>query len=83
MIQNQEVVHKESQMHAFCFGINLSLERKMAVSCISAWSYLGNLLFQIGPVYCSQLRSIEDSENSHLFHNGEKCSLCFPVDLWA
>lgn len=53
-VQNHEVVHTESQMHTFHFGINLSLERKMAVSCISAWNYPRNLLFQIGPIYCCQ-----------------------------
>lgn len=83
MVQNQEVDHTEAQMHAFYFGINLSLERKMAVARISAWTYLGNLLFQIGPVYCCQLHGIEDSENGHLFHSGEECSLCFSVELWT
>ena len=82
-VQNQEVVYTESQMRTFHFDINLSLERKMAVSCISAWNYLGNLLCQIGPIYCCQLHSIEDTENGHLFRNEEKCSLCFPVELWA
>jgi len=30
-----------------------------------------------------QLHGIEDSENGHLFCNEEKCSLSFPVELWA
>lgn len=34
-------------------------------------------------IYCCQLHVTEDSENGHFFHNEEKCSLYFSVELWA
>lgn len=80
-VQNWEVIHIESQMHAFHFDINLNLERKMPGCYISAWTYLRNLVFQIEPTYYGQLHGIEGRENDHIFHNEEKSSLCFLVEL--
>lgn len=45
-VLNQEVVHAESQMHTFHFGLTLSLEGEMAVSCLSAWNYFKNICFK-------------------------------------
>lgn len=39
----------------------------MALSCISGWNYLGDLLFQTEPIYCCQLHVIEDTENGPSF----------------
>lgn len=80
-VQNQEVIRTESQMRAFHFDINLSLERKMPGCCISAWTYVRNLVFQIGATCYCQLHGVEYSGNGHIFHNEEECSLYFLVEL--
>lgn len=80
-VQNQEVVCTKSQM-PLTLKINLSLERRIPGYFISAWNYLRNLVFQIGPTSYCQLRGIEDRENGHIFPNEEKWSLCFLVELW-
>lgn len=82
-VLNREVMHTESQLCAFHFDINLNLERKMPGYCISAGNYLRNLVFQIGPTCYCQLHGIEDRENGNIFHNEEKYSLCFLVELWV
>lgn len=72
-VQNRKVICTESQMCAFHFDTNLSLERKMPGYCISTWTSRRNLAFQIGQTCYCQLHGIEDRENDHIFHNEEEC----------